>query len=344
VRRRENLISSRAAGRGEIRRREFIAFVGGAAAAWPLALQAQQTQKPVIGFLHSASREENAKRLAAFQKGLSEAGFIEGQNVAIEYRWADGQADRLPALLADLIREKVAVIATPGSTVATVAAKKATDSIPIVFAIGSDPVALGLVASLSRPDGNATGVTSLNVYAAAKRLGLIRELVPQANHYFTLVNPASALAEPFIKDLEAGAANVGIRVDIFRASSEREIDAAFASMPQGTGSVFVPSPDAFFYSRRTQIVALVAQHGLPAIFDVPEYVEAGALASYGNDFLDAMQMAGGYTARILKGEKPADLPVVQAEKFALAINLKTAKTLGLTVPPILLATADEVIE
>ena len=326
-----------------MRRRAFLAIVAGAA-AWPVAALAQKTSLPVIGFLHSGSRAETAQRMAAFLKGLGAAGFVEGENVAIEYRWADGDADRLESLASDLVRRQVTVIATPAATAAAVAAKKATSVIPIVFAVGSDPVALGLVESLSRPGGNATGVTSLNVRLGAKRLAMLHELAPKAIHYFTLINPTSPLSSPFIDNLQTGAARLGVRVDVLRASNMAEIDAAFASLPPESGDVFISSPDAFFYSRRAQVVALVQRHALPSLFDVPEYVEAGALASYGNDFMDAIRVSGVYVGRILKGEKPADLPVVQAEKFVLAINMKTAAALGLEIPPTLLAAADEVIE
>jgi putative tryptophan/tyrosine transport system substrate-binding protein len=325
-------------------RREFIALLGGAAAMWPLGAHAQQTAMPVIGFLHSGSPEQNTKRLAAFRKGLNEAGFVEGQNVAIEYRWAAGQSDKLPALAADLIRRRVEVIATAGSTPAAVVAKAATTTIPIVFAVGADAVALGLVASLNRPGGNVTGITSLNADVAAKRLGVLRELVPQATRYFTLVNPTSQLAEPFIKDLQAGAASLAIHIDVLHASTDGEIEAAFAGLPQPAGTVLIFPPDAFFYIRRARISALAERHTVPTIFDGRDYVDAGGLASYGADFLNVMELAGNYTAPILKGEKPADLPVVQAAKFELVINLKTAKALGVTVPPTLLALADEVIE
>jgi putative tryptophan/tyrosine transport system substrate-binding protein len=328
-----------------MRRRSFIALIGGAAAAWPYAARAEQPAKiPVIGFLHGASQRESAKRLAAFHKGLNEAGFIEGQNVAIEYRWADGRTDRLPDMAAELIRRQVAVIATPGSASAAVAAKAATATVPIVFATGADPVGLGLVASLNRPGGNATGIVSQNVELAAKRLEMMREMVPQASHYFAFINPASPLTEPFIKDLLAGAAILGIQIAMLRASTDAEIEAAFAGLPQQAGTVLVFSSDAFLYSHRAQIVALVARHAVPAIFDGIDYVSAGGLASYGADFLNVMQLAGDYTGRILKGEKPADLPVVQAAKFELVINLKTAKSLGLSVPDKLLALADEVLE
>ena len=291
-----------------------------------------QDKTPVIGFLHIGSPAENGKRLAAFLKGLREEGFVEGQNVAIEYRWAEGRADKLEELAADLARRRVSVIVTPAVTAAAVAAKRATSDIPIVFAVGTDPVALGLVASLSHPGGNATGVTSLNASLAPKRLQLARELNPKATRYFTLINPTSPLSIPFLAGLQAAAANFGVRVDVLRARSAEEIDAAFASLPETSDAVFMSSPDALLYSLRPRILALVARHALPSVFDVPEYVEEGGLVSYGNDFIDAIRQSGVYVGRILKGEKPADLPVVQAEKFVLAINLKTAAALGIDIP------------
>jgi putative ABC transport system substrate-binding protein len=325
-----------------MRRRDFIAGLCAIASVAPRARA--EDKLPVIGFLHVGSLAENTKRIAAFLKGLSEIGFVEGQNVAIEYRWAEGHTDRLESLAADLVKRQVAVIVTPAVTAAAIAAKKATSSIPIVFAVGTDPVALGLVASLSHPGGNATGVTSLNASLAAKRVQLARELSPNTTRVVTLINPASPLSGPFLEGLERAAPGFGVRVDVFRASSKEEIDAVFANLPPAPGGVFISSPDALFYSWREQIVALVARHALPSVFDVPEYVETGGLASYGNDFMDAIRQAGGYVGRILKGEKPADLPVVQAEKFVLAINLNTAKTLGIDIPNSVLAAADEVIE
>lgn len=327
-----------------MRRREFIAALGGAAVIWPLAVRAQQIAVPVIGFLHAGSPEQNVQRLAAYRKGLSEAGFVEGRNVAIEFRWAKGRNDELPALAADLLRRQVAVIATPGSTAAAAVAKAGTSTVPIVFAVGADPVELGLVASLARPGGNVTGVTSLNADIAAKRFGLLRDLVPHAARYFALVNPTSPLTGPFVADLQAGAATLGIRVEILRASSDGEIDAAFEDLPQQPGNVLVSCPDAFFYVRRTRIADLAMRHGVPTIFDVRDYVDVGGLVSYGADFLELMRLAGNYTGRILKGEKPADLPVAQSTKFESVINLKTAKALGIAVPPTVLAIADEVIE
>jgi len=325
-------------------RRKFIVGLGGAALGWPLAASAQQTAMPVIGFLHAGAAEQNVQRLAAYRKGLGEAGFVEGQNVAIEFRWADGHNDRLPDMAADLIRRPVAVIATPGSTEAALVAKAATTSIPIVFLTAADPVEIGLVASLNRPGGNVTGVASLNTEIAAKRLGLMRDIESQAMHYFALANPTSALAEPFTKDVAAGAASLGIHVEILNASTATEIDAAFAKLPQQPGNVLLVSTDAVFFIRRAQIIALAARHALPVMFDNREYVAAGGLVSYGTDIADMYRQVGVYTGKILKGEKPADLPVMQSAKFEFVINLKTAKALGLTVPENMLLLADEVIE
>jgi putative tryptophan/tyrosine transport system substrate-binding protein len=325
-------------------RRELLMFLGAAASSWPRVLAAQQATMPVIGFLHSGSADQNVERLAAFRKGLSDRGFVDGKDVRIEYRWAEGRNAELPTLAADLVRQRVSLIATPGSTPATVAAKAATSSIPIVFAVGTDPVALGLIASLSRPGGNATGVTSLNAELAAKRLGLFRDLVPSAARYFTLVNPTSELAQPFTRDLESAAASLGIAIEVLRASTDPEIDAAFASLPPQPGSVMVFGPDAFFYTRRAHIAELALRQAVPTIFDVGDYVRAGGLVSYGADFLNVMELAGRYAGRILQGEKPADLPVQQPTKFELLINVKTAKALGLEVPTKLLLIADEVVE
>jgi putative ABC transport system substrate-binding protein len=327
-----------------VRRREFITIVGGTAATWPLVARAQQGGMPVIGFLHTASPEQNVKRLAAFRKGLSDTGFVEGQNLTIEYRWAAGKNEDLPAMAADLVRRQVRLIATPGSTPAAVIAKAATSSIPIVFGVGADPVALGLVDSISRPGGNATGITSLNAELVAKRLGVLRDLVPQASRYFTLANPASVLANPFIKDLQNAATSLGLKIEILQASTDREIEEAFATIPQQRGNALVFGPDAFFYIRRAHIAELALRRDVPTVFDDRAYVEAGGLICYGADFLNVMELAGNYVGRILKGEKAADLPVQQPTRFELVINLKTAKSLGLAVPPSLLARADEVIE
>jgi putative ABC transport system substrate-binding protein len=330
-----------------MRRREFLALAGGAAAtsvARPRRAVAQQAALPVIGYLHSGSPELNARRTNAYLKGLQDAGFVDGKNVTIEYRWAQGHNDELPSMAADLVQRKVTVIVTPGSTAASIVAKHATSKIPIVFTSGSDPVELGLVASLNRPGGNLTGITSINADISAKRFGVLRQLVPQAARYFGLVNPASPLAGPVTRQLLAGAASLGVQINILRASTESEIDAAFAQLPRDPGNVLVSSPDAFLYSYRKRIATLVASHAVPAIFDVRDYVDAGALVSYGADYSNVMRLAGDYTARILKGDKPADLPVVQPDKFELVINLGAAKALGITVPSTLLAVADEVIE
>ena len=324
-----------------MRRRAFLAGLGAACACAPMARAQEQ---PVIGVLHAGSVAENVKRVAAFREGLKQSGFVEGRNLTIEYRWAQGHADRLEALAADLAQRRVSLIATPAVTAAAVAARKVTRDIPIVFAVGSDPVALGLVDSLSHPGGNATGVTSMNASLGAKRFELARELAPKAKRCITLVNPASPISLTFLEALQAGAAALGIRLDVLHAQNQEEIDAAFAGLPSVADAVFLSSPDYLFYGLRARIVAQVTQLKLPSLFDVPEYVEDGGLASYGNDFIDAIRQSGVYAGRILKGEKPQDLPVVQPETFVLAINLKTASTLGLEIPPDVLAAANEVIE
>jgi putative ABC transport system substrate-binding protein len=324
-----------------MKRRKFIRTLAGAA-AWPFAARAQQPLMPVVGFLHAGSPGQNIQRLAAYRKGLSDTGFVEGQNVTIEFRWADGHVDRLREMALDLISRQVAVIATPGSTDAALAAKSATTTIPIVFAAGGDVVALGLVASISRPGANVTGATSLNADIAAKRLGLIRQVVPQDARYFALVNPSSVLSGSYLKDLQAGAASLGLHVQIVNAGTDAEIDAALANLQPGT--VLLVSTDAFFFSRHEQIARLAARHRLPAMFDNREYAVTGGLMSYGADFYVVLQLAGVYTGRILKGEKPGDLPVMQSAKYEFVINMNTARALSLSVPPTLLALADEVIE
>jgi len=299
---------------------------------------------PVIGFLHSGSPEPIASRVAAFRKGLGEAGYVEGQNVAIQFRWAAGQDNRLPDLAADLIRQRVAVITTPGSTAASLAAKAATTTIPIVFLVASDPVALGLVASLNRPGGNATGVHFLLEELVAKRLGMLREAAPSANRFVVLVNPNTAFTDAVVKELQTSASEFGLPLEILRASTGREIDAAFANLVEKPGGALLVGPDAVFVSRRAQIVTLAARHALLTIYPTRDFAEIGGLMSYGPNLVDAYHQTGVYVGRVLKGEKPADLPVVQSTKFELVINLNTARALGLTVPASLLAIADEVIE
>jgi putative ABC transport system substrate-binding protein len=329
-----------------MRRRDFIALVGGAAAAPvlpPLAARAQQPAMPVVGLLQAGSPEPNAQRLVAFRDGLSKAGYVDGQNVRIEARWSEDRNDRLPELAAELVRQPVAVIATPLSTAATRAAEAATKTIPIVFAV-ADPLGLGFVASLSRPGGNATGFSTLNVELTAKRLGLLHELAPQAAHYFVLVNPNSALTQPIIKALQTDAPNIGRPVEIVRAGTDHEIDVVFAEIAQKGGGVLAVPPDEFIFNHAAQVIALAARHAVPTIYPWREQVQAGGLMSYGADEPTLCQQAGIYVGRILKGEKPADLPVEQPTKFDLVINLKTVKALGLTVPSGVLAIADEVIE
>jgi putative tryptophan/tyrosine transport system substrate-binding protein len=326
-----------------VKRREFITLIGGAA-AWPLATRAQQQSLPVVGLLGATTAQGYAAQLAAFRRGLNEAGFVEGRDVAIEYRWAEDQYDRLPALAADLVRRQVAVIATIGGNAAAVAAKAATSTIPVVFHGSVDPVEAGFVASLNRPGGNLTGVVTLNVDTGQKRLELIHELVPTASTIGLLLNPTNAVAETQSKDLLAAARTLGLKLHVLHASTEREFETAFAALMQSRVGGLVIGTDGFLVSRSEQLAALTVRHAMPAIFQYRAFVEAGGLMSYGGSVTDSYRLSGLYTGRILKGEKPADLPVQQATKVELIINLKTARALGLTIPLPLLGRADEVIE
>jgi putative ABC transport system substrate-binding protein len=328
-----------------ISRREFVTLLGGAAAAWPLVARGQQPAMPVIGYLGSSSAQVSVKNLEAFRKGLSETGYVEGRNVAIEFRWSGGRDDRMPELAADLVRRQVAVIAAPVSTAGAVAAKAATSSIPIVFGTGSDPIALGLVASLNRPGSNATGVVSLNVELTAKRLGLLRELAPQATRLAALVSPNAAMTDAIVKDVHASFATLGVPVEILYVGySDRDIEAAFANLSQKPGAALLVTVNPFFFNRRALIVTLAARHALPTVYFTREFADIGGLLSYGTSLANRHELTGIYTGRILKGEKPADLPVTQPTKFDMVINLSTAKALAIDVPPTLLALADEVIE
>jgi putative ABC transport system substrate-binding protein len=326
-----------------VKRREFITLLGGAAVTWPLAANAQQTM-PTIGFLHGASAPPFAHVVAGFRPGLKETGFTEDRNIAIEFRWAEGQYDRLPAMAADLVGRRVVLIATGGGEPTVLAAKAATASIPIVFNMGSDPVKAGVVASLSRPGGNATGVNILTEELTAKRVGLLHELVPANLVMAHLVNPNYPPAESFIREVDAAARARSRQILLLKASSENEIDAAFATIGQMRAGSLIVAADPYFNGRRDQIVALAARHALPAAYEQREFAVAGGLMSYGTSITDAYRQMGTYAGRILKGEKPADLPVVQSAKFELVVNLKTAKALGLTLPSGLLSITDEVIE
>jgi putative ABC transport system substrate-binding protein len=325
-----------------MKRREFITLLGGAAAVWPRAARPQQPGMPVVGFLNGASPELSAQLVAPFRQGLAEAGFVEGRNVAIEFRWANGQYDRLPALAAELVRRQVSVIAAT-STPTGLPAKAATTTIPIVFVTGSDPVEQGLVASLKRPGGNLTGATTLAVELGHKRLELLHELVPAASLIGVLVNPTGPNLQAVSRDLQAAARTVGVPIHLLHASTEGDFDAVFATLAQLRAGALVIGTDTFFNSQSRKLAALTLRHAMPAIYQYREFAAAGGLMSYGGSITDAYRMAGIYTGRILKGEKPADLPVQQSTKAELFINLKTAKALGLTVPPALLIRAEEVI-
>jgi putative tryptophan/tyrosine transport system substrate-binding protein len=328
-----------------VKRREFITLLGGAAVAWPLAARAQQAERmPVIGLLVAGSPGSSAQVAApAFRQGLAEAGYVEGSNVAIEYRYAEGQYDRLPAMATDLVQRNVAaIVASP--TPAALAAKSATATLPIVFSVPDDPVKLGLVASFSRPGGNATGVSFLLSELGAKQMGLLRELVPSATHFGLLVNPANENAEAVASDLKAAASKIGVEIAVVQASDNREIDVAFGTLIRDKADALVVGTDPFFYTRRVQLATLAARHALPTVYNVREYAEAGGLMSYGTSLSEVLRLMGVYTGRIIKGAKPADLPVVQPTKFDFVINRSTARALGLEIPPMLLARADEVIE
>jgi putative ABC transport system substrate-binding protein len=326
-----------------MKRREFISFLGGTAATWPLAVRAQQPAMPVVGVL-SASPGWGADRDRAFQQGLADAGFTPGRNVAMEYRWAEGHNDQFPAMAADLVRRRITVIAAIGGNASALAAKAATGTIPIVFAMGADPVEFGLVASLNRPGANATGVTNLNVELGPKRLELLHEVVPTAATIALLVNPTNPTAEFMLKQMQTAARTLGLMLPVVHASTDRDFDAAFATVVKLRADALVIGADAFFNSRREHLAALTVRHAVPAIYQFREFAAAGGLMSYGGDFTDMFRQAGVYTGRVLKGEKPADLPVQQSTKVELFINLKMAKALGVTIPLPLVGRADEVIE
>jgi putative ABC transport system substrate-binding protein len=326
-----------------VKRREFITLIGGAAAAWPVAVHAQQPAMPVVGFLHYASATTLAHLAEAVRLGLKEAGYIERQNVAIEYRWAEGHYDRLPALAADLVRRQVTVI-TAGGAVAAHAAKEATAAIPIVFTSGADPIASGLVKGLSRPGANLTGVSLLAAEMGAKRLELIRDLLPKARTVAMMINPTFPGAESEMAEVEVAGRKIGIQIHGAKATSPGNIDAALAAFSQLHVDAFIVGADGYFITRRDQLASLAAHYAIPGIYPFPDFPQAGGLLSYGVSLADAYRQAGVLTGRVLKGAKPAELPVMQPTKFEFVLNLKTAKALGITVPPNLIARADEVIE
>jgi putative ABC transport system substrate-binding protein len=326
-----------------VKRRDFITLLGGAVAAWPLAARAQQPAMPVVGFIAGSSPSALSQQVAAFREGLKEAGFIEGVNVAVEYRYGEGQLDRFPAFASDLVRRQVAVLVVSNPN-AVLAAKQASTTIPIVFSVGSDPVEIGLVASLNRPGGNITGVYQFTAGLEAKRLGLLQEMVPKATAIAALVNPNYAGAENQLRDLQVAATRLAVQLVVVRANAEDEFNAAFSTIVQQKAGALLVCASPFFNARRQQLVLLAARHTVPAMYEWREFAAAGGLMSYGTSLGDAYRQAGVYAGRILKGEKPADLPVVQVTKFEFVINLNAAKALGLEVPPTLLARADEVIE
>ena len=325
-----------------MRRREVITFLCGAA-VWPLAARAEQPAIPVIGYLYVGSRESSTSLLAAFRRGLSEIGYIEGQNVAIEYRWANNELQRLPELATDLVRRQVAVIVTPANTPSAIAAKAATTTIPVIFGIGSDPIKDGLVTSFNRPGGNVTGIHFMTGEIGAKQLGLLHDLLPRAARFAVLVNVENPISKPFIADIRATAENMGAEIEVLTANTGRDIDAAFSSLAQKPADALIIGGDALFNARRVQIATLATRQALPAIYPTRDYTEVGGLMSYGPNLGDAIREVGAYAGRVLKGEKPADLPVLQSTKLELVINLSTAKAFGLTIPPGVLAIADEVI-
>jgi putative tryptophan/tyrosine transport system substrate-binding protein len=329
-----------------VTRREFITLIGGASAAWPLAARAQQQPAlPVIGFIQPGSAAASAHFAAAFRRGLNETGYSEGRNVAIEYRWAEGQYDQLPALAAELVGRRMAVIAAPGSTQAALAVKAATATIPVVFGVSEDPVKLGLVASLARPGGNATGINFFVSEAVPKRLGLLRDLVPRAVRIAVVINPGNTVsAETTLREVQKAAGAFGLQILVLNASTSGEIDAAFATISRERSEALFVAPDAFFASRRVQLAILAAREKIPAAYSQRDFAEAGGLMSYGTNITDSFRQAGVYAGKILGGAKPAELPVTQSTKFELVINLQTAKALGLEVPSGLLLAADEVIE
>ena len=325
-------------------RRQFISLLGGAAAAWPVAARAQQSKMPVIGLLDPRSPEATADRVRGFRQGLKETGFIEGENVAIEYRWAEGKFDQLPQFAAELVRREVALIVATNTDSAR-AAKAATMTVPIVFAVPQDPVGLGLVGSLARPGGNATGINFFSQEVLTKRIELLRELVPKTNRFAVLVNPAAAVTtETTLREVATAARSMGLQIDTYHASSSREINAAFARFARERPDALFVGGDAFFQVRRTQLVNLASRHAVPATYGGREFVQAGGLMSYGMNLVEAWRQVGGYAGRILRGAKPVDLPVLQASRFEMVINAETARMLDLAIPPMLLARADEVIE
>jgi putative ABC transport system substrate-binding protein len=327
-----------------MRRREFITLLGGAAVAWPLPTGAQQPAMPIVGFVSSLSPESSGRRVAAFRKGLNETGYVEGQNVMVEYHWLEGQHDRRPSLIADLVRRRVAVIATP-NTGGALAAKAATKTIPIVFGVGEDPVKLGLVASPARPGGNATGIYFVATEVVAKRLVLLHQLVPKAVRVAVLVNPVSAsITQTTLQGIPEAARLLGLQIRVLNASTPREIEAAFAALVRDRANALFVAPGAFFASRRVQLTTLAALHGIPAAYSNREFAEAGGLMSYGTDILDGWRQVGVYTGQILKGAAPADLPVMQPTKYEFIINMKVARSLGLQIPANLIALTDELIE